>query len=66
MKDLLLSIIAVVLPISIVIFLSLIAVYLCSCTVSFQNIHTEGYAQDLVDENQTTDPSTQLSIPSKL
>lgn len=40
-------------------------IFLSSCTLSFQNISTHGVATDLVDENQTATPSTDItaSIP---
>ena len=31
-----------------------------SCTISFQNISTNGKAEDLVDEEQTASPSTSV------
>lgn len=49
-------------------FLLMLVVLICSltgCTISFQNISSNGRATDLVDENQTASPSTELSgIPS--
>jgi ABC-type phosphate transport system permease subunit len=36
---------------------------LSACTLSFQNISTHGTATDLVDEDQTTSPSTNATIP---
>jgi hypothetical protein len=39
----------------------------CSCTISFQNIATHGTANDLVDENQRTDPDIKpvIQVPLK-
>lgn len=34
-----------------------------SCTLSFQNISTHGVASDLVDEDLTTSPKTDATIP---
>lgn len=36
-----------------------------SCTISFQNIHTNGNASDVVDEEQNVSPniSPDISIP---
>ncbi len=49
--------------------MSLICILICmtSCTISFQNIQTEGTASDLVDENQTASPDvkTDLTVPVK-
>lgn len=36
---------------------------LCSCTISFSNISTHGTAKNLVDETQSTTPTTELTIP---
>lgn len=46
--------------------LSMIALSLASCTISFQNISTHGTATDLVDENQsaTADVKPVVSIPA--
>jgi hypothetical protein len=46
--------------------LSMIALVLSSCTISFQNISTHGVATDLVDENQaaTADVKPVVSIPA--
>ncbi len=45
--------------------LSMIALFLASCTISFQNISTHGTATDLVDENQaaTADVKPVISVP---
>lgn len=45
-----------------VIFLIIVIASITSCTISFQNIHTEGVASDLVDENQTASPDVTTSI----
>lgn len=37
--------------------------FLTGCTLSFQNISTHGTAQDLVDEDLTTSPKTDATIP---
>lgn len=34
---------------------------LSSCTVSLQNVSTHGTADDLIDEEQTASPSTQVT-----
>lgn len=39
--------------------LFLIATFLFGCTMSFQNISTNGKANDLVDEEQTSSPDVQ-------
>lgn len=41
--------------------------FLSSCTISFQNISTHGTANDLVDENQRTDPNIKpvIQVPLK-
>ncbi len=46
--------------------LSMMALSLNSCTISFQNISTHGVATDLVDENQaaTADVKPVVSIPA--
>lgn len=46
-------------------FMVACALSLTGCTISMQNIHTEGYAEDLVDETQTNTPnvSPDISIP---
>lgn len=36
---------------------------LTSCTISFQNISTNGKADDLVDDNQAASPNVSLEIP---
>lgn len=40
---------------------------LSGCTISFSNISTHGTAQDLVDETQTSSPTTTIkaSLPVK-
>lgn len=40
-----------------------LALVLSSCTLSFQNVDTHGAATDLIDENLSTSPETELSIP---
>lgn len=42
------------------------AMFLCSCTYSINMVHTEGHAQDVVDETQKADAdvSPTLSIPA--
>lgn len=45
-----------------VIFFVFLAVQ-TSCTLSMQNISTHGLATDLVDEEQTCQPTTDLTIP---
>ena len=51
-----------------VLFLTSMALltYLCSCTLSFQNISTHGVANDIVDDEFETDPdiAPDLSIPA--
>lgn len=42
--------------------ITLIAVFVSSCTLSFQNIDTHGTATDLVDENQATSPTISPTI----
>lgn len=46
----------------------LFALLMTSCTISFQNISTNGYASDLVDENQeaTPDIKTDIKVPTIL
>jgi hypothetical protein len=44
--------------------ISLMMWVLCSCTISFQNIDTHGTATDLVDENLSTTPSTNITVPA--
>lgn len=41
-------------------------IFLSSCTISFQNIHTNGPTKDLVDDNFTNSPDveTELDIPA--
>lgn len=34
-----------------------------SCTLSFQNVSTYGTAEDLIDDNLTTSPEADVSIP---
>lgn len=48
-------------------FLIFLAYVCVSCTISFQNISTHGTATDLVDENQTEEPTidANLTIPVK-
>jgi hypothetical protein len=43
----------------------LLIFFLSSCTISFQNISTNGRASDLVDENQeaTADVQAEATIP---
>ncbi len=38
---------------------------LSSCTYSITMVHTEGEAQDIVDETATNTPSTSISLPFK-
>jgi len=45
----------------------LVALFLfCGCTISLQNVMTDGTASDLIDEEQTASPDvkTDLSIPA--
>lgn len=46
----------------------LITILLSSCTLSYQNIHTQGHAEDLVDQEQTAEPDVHpdTSIPISL
>jgi len=46
----------------------LITILLSSCTLSYQNIHTAGYADDLVDQEQRAEPDVHpdTSIPVSL
>jgi hypothetical protein len=48
-----------------ILFLLQLFVFLSSCTVSINLIHTEGKADDVVDETQSANPDfdTDLSIP---
>jgi len=43
-----------------------LSIVLTSCTISFQNISTHGYANDLVDEEQgaTADVKPNIQIPA--
>lgn len=43
-----------------------LAILMTSCTISFQNISTHGYANDLVDEEQgaTADVKPNIQIPA--
>lgn len=45
-------------------FLALL--FLSSCTLSFNNIATEGHSSDVIDEQQSADPKIDpvLSIPA--
>lgn len=45
----------------------LITVIMFSCTLAITNVHTQGKAQDVGDDQQTTDPTTSptLTIPVK-
>lgn len=36
---------------------------LCSCNYTITMIHTEGSATDIVDETQSAEPSTALTVP---
>ena len=36
--------------------------FLCSCTISFQNVSTHGTATDLIDEAQTNTPDVSPNI----
>lgn len=45
----------------IIFLLVFVVIFFCSCTLSFQNISTHGVATDLVDENQTASPNTDLT-----
>jgi hypothetical protein len=45
-----------------VLFILCLCFLLMSCTISFQNISTNGRASDLVDENQTASPSTDFNL----
>lgn len=50
----------------VVIAISLItfsAILISSCTCSVTMVHTEGKAQDVVDETQENTPSTSVSVP---
>lgn len=40
-------------------------ILLCSCTISFQNVSTNGKADDLIDEEQTANPNVnaEVSLP---
>lgn len=49
--------------IMILLALSAFIVLFTSCTLSMQNISTHGLATDLVDEEQTASPQTELTIP---
>ena len=44
---------------------SLAFILLCSCTISVVTTHTQGQAEDVVDENQTATPtiSPNINIP---
>ena len=53
------KIIAIVMVILFILSISLLTM---SCSISFQNISTNGKASDLVDENQTASPSTDLAL----
>ncbi len=46
---------------------AILAITLTSCTISMQNISTKGTASDLIDEEQTASPSTDVTatIPLK-
>ena len=39
-------------PMCLVLLLMTIMMMMLSCTISFQNVSTNGYADDLIDENQ--------------
>jgi len=43
-----------------------LSILMTSCTISFQNISTHGYANDLVDEEQgaTADVKPNIQIPA--
>ena len=44
--------------------ISLISIILLTgCTYSITMVHTEGEAQDVVDETATNTPSTRVSVP---
>lgn len=49
-------------------FIAFLLFILLSCTISFQNISTNGKASDLVDEQQEASPDVQtnLTIPTKV
>lgn len=53
---------------SLVICISLLPLcaYLCSCTLSYQNIATHGTATDVVDDTLTTDVKTNPTITAEL
>jgi hypothetical protein len=46
-------------------FLTFMLSILCltACTYSITMVHTEGEAQDVVDETATNTPSTSVSVP---
>ena len=39
-----------------------LALGLCGCSISFQNVMTSGKAQDLIDETQTTTPDVDAAV----
>jgi len=45
-----------------VIVFSWLSIMLTSCTISFQNISTHGYANDLVDDEFKNDPDVKPSF----
>lgn len=42
-----------------------VGLILTSCTYSVTLVHTQGEAQDVVDETSTNTPSTTLTVPFK-
>ena len=46
-------------------YLSFILIFLTSCTFSINMVHTQGEAENVVDENQSAQPDikTDLDIP---
>lgn len=43
----------------------LLCLVLAGCTYSITMVHTEGEAQDVVDETATNAPNTSLTVPIK-
>jgi len=47
-------------------FLFLMLFFLASCTFAVNQVHTEGSASDVVDEDQTADASLELPLTKLL
>ncbi len=46
-----------------IIALMSVAFLLSACTLSFQNVDTHGIAEDLIDENLSTTPTANVTVP---